>query len=139
MERWIGSNGITKKTSEKDLSGTSFNERSKTDTRNLDDLIRYLEYSGQAARVDIEQEHHWALLLRDLLIRDTITIKTLTEEGYSSFQCNKCGKYMEYRWYPHSDSFEIIDPCEHIENRECDLIEFFERKKKEVQKEKFME
>lgn len=96
-------------------------------------MITYLEYLGQAARVDIEQEHHWALLLRDILIKDIIKIKDdrLAEEGFLSFVCNECGKYMEYRWYPHSDSFEIIDSCEHIENRECDLIEFFERNKTE--------
>lgn len=47
--------------------------RAITDTRNLDELLSWLEYGRQsgykAARCSEQQEHHWADLLRGLMSR----------------------------------------------------------------------
>ncbi len=99
MIKWIGNSGEIKTTAEKDLTGTSFNERCKTNTRNLDDLINYFEYAKNsgypAARVDVEQEEYWSTLLRHLLMEKVINdLVPLYAEGKIfgiAFGCSHCG------------------------------------------------
>lgn len=49
----------------------TYHERELTDTRNLDELLAWLEYGKEsgfkAARCSEAQEHHWADLLRQML------------------------------------------------------------------------
>jgi len=147
MARWKGSNDVVKRTSVIDLTGTSFNERHKTNTRNLDDIIHYLEYakdSGyQAARVDQEQEEYWATLIRHLLMDKVIrNLIPLYEEigcpPISSkilgirFTCSNCGCEGEMR-FTHSnfkvgmqDGYEITQHCNCgvTKSRENDIIEY---------------
>lgn len=139
MARWIGSGGEVKNTGVKDLTGTSHNERGKTRTENLDDMIHYLEYAkysgGQAARVDVEQEEYWATLLRHLLMEKFIyNIYPIYEERKIIgvvFHCN-CGYESEVRFI-HSDfkvgnqdSCEITKRCRcgFTKERENDILEY---------------
>lgn len=85
-----------------DDKNDEWRERAKNNTRNLDDLIHYLEYAKDtgypAARVDIEQEEYWAILLRRLLMKEVIgNLTPLYDEHEHNnlvgiiFVCSNCG------------------------------------------------
>ena len=90
--RWIGNHDG--KTSNQYVDGySSFNERCKADTQDLDDLIHWLEYANTgypAARQSVEQEEHWAELLRDL-------------------QCEKLVKELEFNAYYYKCKCSVCD------------------------------
>ena len=68
-ERWVGSHGRVR--SDESVNGNfSFNDRCHTDTQDIDDLIHWLEYANTgypAARQSVDQEEHWAKLVKNLL------------------------------------------------------------------------
>lgn len=133
MTRWIGSNGIVENTGAKDLTGTSYNERSKTRIKNLDDMIHYLEYakySGeQAARVDVEQEEYWAKLLRHLLVEKIIQIDSLIRDDSGilvgmTFNCLKCNWHSKIERGIEFYDIESQCVCGNIKSRCDDIREY---------------
>ena len=144
MERWKGNDGEVKTTGEKDLTGTSFNERCKTNTRNLNDMIRYLEYAKDsgypAARVDVEQEEYWAMLIRHLLMDDVVhNLIPIYKDNTNKllgvrFMCSNCGIVCEMNFVNNvyvvgnQDYYEITKHCRcgTTKYREDDIIEYLE-------------
>lgn len=136
MARWKGNNGKVERTSDVDLTGTSFNERSKTNTRNLDDMITYLEYGKdsvyEAARVSKEQEEHWAMLLRHLLMDKVIdNLIPLYEERLIigvRFTCLTCGLSSEMKYDHLLGDYTISKDCNCnvTKLRKDDIIEYLE-------------
>jgi hypothetical protein len=117
--KWVG---------KMDDKNFEWQERAKTNTRNLDDLIHYLEYRKNtgypAARVDFEQEEYWAMLLRRMLMKEVINNLVPFYDGNThnkltgiKFTCSNCGYRVELR-YTHNefnvgkqDDYEIGMHC----------------------------
>lgn len=110
-------------------SNLEWRKRAKTNTRNLDDLIHYFEYAKDtgytAARVDLEQEEYWAILLRRLLMKDVINyLVPLYDQSVNNmligikFTCSNCGHegeltsvYNELK-VGNKDDYEISMHCD---------------------------
>lgn len=127
-KRWIGSHDW-KRANDVIDGYPSRNERSQTDTEDLDDLINWLEYgktSGYiAARNSKEQEEHWATLLRNLLCKDLI--KELMFFGDNTFRvrCALCNNELSGTITKdgHNIGIDTI-PCEHLKDRFLDIIQY---------------
>jgi hypothetical protein len=135
-KRWIGSHDWKRSTDVVD-GYPSFNERGKTETQDLDDIIVWLEYgitSGYiAARQSKGQEEYWAELLRNLLCEKLI--KELIIFDNNSFECKCCVCDAVIKGWIHDE--ETCEPtinctfCEHLYLRENDIYQYIFHKHKE--------
>jgi hypothetical protein len=146
---WVGSHDWKRSTDVVD-GYPSFNERGKTETQDLDDIIVWqtetqdlddiivwLEYgktSGYiAARQSKKQEEHWAGLIRNILCEKLI--KELIIFDDNSFECKCCVCDAVIKGWVHDE--ETCEPtinctfCEHLYLRENDIYQYIFHKHKE--------
>jgi hypothetical protein len=114
----------------------SFNERTQTNTRDLDDLIHWLEYANTgypAARQTVDQEEYWAGLLRNLLCEKLIKELIVFDDNSFECKCSVCDARV--RGWVHDE--ETCEPtinctfCEHLYLRENDIYQYIFHKHKE--------
>lgn len=130
-KRWAGKHDwkTANETMNDSIDGDlSFNERCHTETQNLDDLIRWLEYANTgypATRQTVDQEEYWARLLRNLLCEKLI--KNLAFFNNNTFECKCKSCNLKFNGTITTDGKNIeIDktPCIHIKNRFLDIIQY---------------
>ena len=96
-EKWVGSHNWNR--ADDVIDGyPSFNERCRTDTQDLDNLIRWLEYASTgypAARQTICQEEYWAGLLRNLLCKELIKELMFFSNNTFRVRCALCNDELE--------------------------------------------
>ena len=129
-ERWVGSHGNWKRSNESINRYSSRNERSQTDTQDLDDLIIWLEYgktSGNiAARQSQEQEEYWGKLVRNILCEKLVKELVFFKDGpfeYFHIICSQCGKTM---CGSITDNDFIVTNvfCKCLSSRESDILQY---------------
>lgn len=133
--RWIGSHDWKRSTDV--INGyPSRNERSQTDTQDLDDLIIWLEYgktSGYiAARQSKEQEEYWGKLVRGILCRELIIELKFFHDGPFNYfhiicsQCERtmCGSVMFGESNTGNDAIFTNNLCECLVSRESDILQY---------------
>lgn len=127
-KRWIGSHEWKRSTDVID-GYPSFNERRKTETQDLDDIIIWLEYgktSGYiAARQSKEQEEYWAGLIRNILCEKLIKELMFFSDNTFQFKCTHCNDIL--RGTIINDEKNIRTDsimCEHIEKRYLDIFQY---------------
>ena len=121
-ERWIGSHDW--KRSDDVIDGyPSRNERNQTDTLDLDDLIHWLEYAHTgfpAARHSIQQEEHWAELIRNMLCEKLVHQLIFFEDNTFECRCNHCNNIIRGNVYD-DITVTISFGCDCITPRELDI------------------
>lgn len=126
-KRWIGRHGNWERSNESVDGYPSRNERNKTDTLDLDDLINWLEYAHtgyHAARRTIEQEEHWARLLRDMLCESLVKSLIFWGEYRFGFQCKEC--YTINRGFinvaeSNKSTIVMTEKCDCLKSRKSDM------------------
>ena len=126
-ERWIGSHGCV--SSDERVDGNlSFNDRSHTETQDIDDLIHWLEYANTgypAARQSVDQEEYWAKLLRNLLCEDLVKHLVFFNDYTFECRCKLCN--LKFNGDITTDGLKLgINnvPCEHIKDRFSDIVQY---------------
>ena len=124
--KWVGS-APCEWTNESINGELSFDERSHTDSQNLDDLIHWLEYANTgypAVRQSVDQEEHWAKLLRNLICETLINDLVFFIDNTFIFRCSHCNTIVEGNITAEGMNVGIIKvPCEHIKDRFPDIIQ----------------
>ena len=126
-ERWVGSHGNWKRSNESIDGYPSRNERSQTDTQDLDDLITWLEYgktSGNIAmRQSQKQEEYWGKLVRSIICEKLTEELAFFEDGSFEFICSQCG-YITCGSSTGDDFILTSDLCKCLASRESDILQY---------------
>lgn len=129
-KRWVGSHNWERSTDIID-GYPSRNERSQTDTQDLDDLINWLEYNNTgypAMRQSVTQEEYWAKLVRNLLCKKLVRELVFFEDNSFQCRCNYCNdKILGIICIQGQNiSVKISVKCECIEYRITDILTYIE-------------
>lgn len=134
---WIGSHNWERSTDI--INGyPSFNERTQTNTQDLDDLIHWLEYTHTgypAARQSVKQEEYWAKLIRNILCEKLIKELVFFEDN--SFQCRCClcnDRIIGIVCVQNENiSIKVSIKCNCIDSKMTDILNYIECKFKEFE------